>query len=499
MSQLRLNTPMNPLTQWSLIWPQLKQLNTDLPAVTCLTADSRCVEPGAVFFALQGVNQSGQRYLQDALQKGASLLVSEGDFAWAQVADNSWQLTLPNLKKHLGQVLALSAAKDLSRLNTTAITGTNGKSSVAHFLVQLRLSLGQKAVLVGTLGYGPLHDLEPATHTTPDLFRMHQLYQQWLEQGVEQVCLEASSHALDQGRLDGLPLTTGVLTNLTRDHLDYHQTLEAYAAAKRQLFTRPELKYRILNLDDPLLGQPLVAAASTAQTLTFSLTQPQADLYLSRFSYADTGFKGCLVWQQQQYDLNLPLLGRFNLSNVLAALGVLLAEGESLEKLLAAVAQLEPVPGRMELLNLAGPGPQVVVDYAHTPDALEQVLASLRPHTQGRIYCVFGCGGDRDPGKRALMAQAAAKGADCLVVTDDNPRYEDPALIRRQLLAAAPGALEIAEREKAILWALSKAGSDDLVLIAGKGHEDYQEVQGERLPFSDQQVVRGYLQEPCNS
>ncbi|SFC04494.1 UDP-N-acetylmuramoylalanyl-D-glutamate--2,6-diaminopimelate ligase [Marinospirillum celere] len=504
MSELKLSVRIQPLTCWSAIWPQLQGFSEKLPKIEHLTADSRRVKAGSVFFALQGVTQSGMDYLQVARDKGASLLVNQGPLALTRLQADTWQLTLPDLQKHLGQLLAVSTGRDYAALNTTAITGTNGKSSVAHFLAQLRQQLGQKVALVGTLGYGPLDALQPASHTTPDLLRMHQLYQDWMDQGIEQVCLEASSHALDQGRLDALPISTGVLTNLTRDHLDYHQTLEAYAAAKSRLFSRPELQTRVINLDDALLGEKLVASSSVAKTLTFSLKKPEADLFLAHYTYSDQGFEASLVWQQQSYVLHLPLLGRFNLANVLAALAVLLSEGHSLEQLLPALTQLQPVTGRMEQLRFPETAasrtlPRVVVDYAHTPDALEQALASLRPHTQGLLFCVFGCGGDRDQGKRPLMAKVAREGADRLVITDDNPRNEDPAQIRQQLLSEAPDAKEIADRKEALSWALTEAKAGDLVLIAGKGHEDYQEIAGQRLPFSDQEVARTLLQERLKS
>lgn len=498
MSLLQLPRAINPFTCWAPLWPELADVAPALPDVQRLVHDSRRVAPGDVFFALQGVSQSGKNYSNQALERGACLVVTEGEFCLEPLNAQAWQLSLPHLKAGLGELLAVSSAADYSSLRTTAITGTNGKSSVAHFLCQLRQLLGQRAALVGTLGYGELDRLEAASHTTPGLFRLHQLYLDWLAQGIEEVCLEASSHALDQGRLDGLPITTAVFTNLTRDHLDYHHTLEAYARAKSQLFIRPELQVRVVNLDDSL-GQQLAQPNPTPLTLSYSLNQPQADLNLTHYAFSEQGITAELNWQGQSHAFTLPLLGRFNLANLLAALGVLLAEGQSLVRLLPLIKQLQPVKGRMQLV-MANPNkasqelPSVVVDYAHTPDALQQALEALRLHARGRIYCVLGCGGNRDQGKRALMAKIAADGADQVIVTDDNPRHEDPAEIRQQLLQAAPGAKEIADRGEAIHWAIQQAQVGDWVLLAGKGHEDYQEVAGQRLAFEDQKVAQEALQ-----
>lgn len=497
MSRLTLPEAISPLRCWSVIWPQLTELSPTLNPVQRLVDDSRQIEPGDAFFALRGVQQSGQDYQDEALRRGASLLIKEGPLCLQAVSPSAWLLQLPDLQARLGELLTLSAKVDYSQLNTAAVTGTNGKSSVAHYLCQLRQLLGQKAVLVGTLGYGALDNLQPASHTTPDLLQLHQMYLNWLQQGVGYVCLEASSHALDQGRLDGLPLTTAIFTNLTRDHLDYHRSLEAYAQAKSLLFQRPEVSHHVINLDDPQ-GRKLLSQSRPAAKISYSLTDPGADLSLVQPSYSLQGVEAHMRWQGQLVPFSSPLLGHFNLANILAAVAVLLAEGEPLEKLLPLLAQVRPVKGRMQRLNLAAevdPSavPSVVVDYAHTPDALKQALYALRLHAQGRIFCVFGCGGNRDQGKRALMAQVAREAADSIIVTDDNPRDEDPAAIRQELLAAAPEAKEIAGRAEAIAWAIQEAQAGDWVLIAGKGHEDYQEIAGQRFAFDDQKVAEQAL------
>lgn len=495
MSELQLRQPIT-LSAWYSLWPDLQalatqQLASPLPEFSRLVHDSRKVRPGDVFFALSGTQQQGQAFIRSALQQGALLAICEGELRLEQQPDG-WVLHLPNLRSRLGDLLLKSSGLPLQQIRTQAVTGTNGKSSVAHYLTQAWQMLGQPCALVGTLGYGLLDQLQPATHTTPDLFRMHQLYADWLQLGIHRVALEASSHALEQGRLDGISIPCGIFTNLTRDHLDYHGTLEAYAAVKLRLFQRPESEVAVLNLDDPLTAGWL-EQCTASQRLTYSLHQQDADLFVQQVSYTATGIQAQLVYQQQSWPLQLNLLGAFNLANVLAVLAALLAEGQTIAALLPIMAQLQPVPGRMQRLEVSGSQPQVVVDYAHTPDALEQALKALRQHTSGRLWCVFGCGGNRDQGKRALMGEVAARLADRVVITDDNPRDESPALIRSQILAAAAGATEVADRALAIQQAVNNAAVGDVILLAGKGHETWQEVAGQRFAFDDVDQARQAL------
>ncbi len=505
MSLLKLSKAKQ-LLDWCVVWPELAELlNKHSLAVerfTRLVHDSRLVEKGDVFFALKGTQQKGLNFVEQAWQQGALLAIAEGELA-LEKHPLGWLLKLPDLASNLGYLLGVNTQAPLKEIQTQAITGTNGKSSVAHYLCQAWQLLGKRCALVGTLGNGELHQLQAATHTTPDLFQLHQLYADWAAQGIRQVALEASSHALDQGRLDGLFITSAVFTNLSRDHLDYHGSLEAYADAKQRLFLRPELTTAVLNLDDQL-GQEWLASfqtnssKTTQQLLAYSLKPASSVakkfkavtcLNVVQATYALSGIQAELTYQQQSWHLNLPLLGAFNLANGLAVMAALLAEGIAMPEVLNVMQQLKPVPGRMQ--RIASPVateylPQVVVDYAHTPDALEQALLALRQHCQGKLWCVFGCGGNRDTGKRFLMGEVAQRLADQVVITDDNPRNENPTKIRQAILSGAgAGALEVAGRQEAIQQVVGQAAADDWILVAGKGHENWQEVAGKRLPFDD--------------
>lgn len=509
MSLLTLNKAKQ-LTDWLVLWPELAELLKDealaIKKFTRLGKDSRLIEPDDVFFALTGTQQKGLDFVEQAWQKGALVVVTEGELALEKHPEGLL-LKLPYLTERLGQLVALNTGAPLQAIKTQAITGTNGKSSIAHYLCQAWQFLGDRCALVGTLGNGELGQLQTATHTTPDLFLLHQLYADWAADGIRKIALEASSHALDQGRLDGLFMTSAIFTNLSRDHLDYHGSLDAYANAKQQLFLRPELETAVLNLDDAVSCQWLANLQQRVnplkQLLGYSLKSSAANqkewqavtcLNVVKATYTLKGIKAELTYQQKNWHLNLPLLGAFNLANGLAVMAALLAENIAMPEVLKAMQQLKPVPGRMQRVVLAATTkqalPQAVVDYAHTPAALEQALLALRKHCQGKLWCVFGCGGDRDVGKRRLMGEVAERLADYVIVTDDNPRSESPAAIRQAILmSAGNGALEVADRQQAIQQAVNQAATDDWVLIAGKGHETWQEVAGERLHFNDAEQV----------
>lgn len=501
------------LSDWCALWPELTALiqHQSLAFIefSRLVHDSRLVEAGDVFFALTGSQQQGLTFVEQAWQQGALLAVTEGELALEEQT-NGWLLKLPDLRQRLGQLLALNTGAPLAKMRTQAVTGTNGKSSVAHYLCQAWQLLGKPSALVGTLGNGELHNLQPATHTTPDLFQLHQLYATWAAEGIYQVALEASSHALDQGRLDGLLMNSAIFTNLSRDHLDYHGSLEAYEEAKQQLFFRPEVEIAVLNWDDPIGRRWLAAleqlAVKPKQLFTYSLNATQPDsaenistttsLKVINATYTLQGIKAELAYQQQTWPLHLSLLGAFNLANGLAVMAALLAEGFAMPQLLEVMTQLKAVPGRMQLIRSPASQtlPQVVVDYAHTPDALEQALLALRQHCKGKLWCVFGCGGNRDTGKRVLMGEVAQCLADKIIITDDNPRNEDAAAIRQAILAGAGvNALEVAARQEAIYLAIQQAAADDWILIAGKGHENWQEILGQRLHFNDAEQAQNAL------
>lgn len=521
MSELTLPQPLTP-QHWLSFWapPGTPAPSGPWPHVARLVSDSRRVQPGDAFLGLSGVSQNGTDFFDQARAAGAVLLVSEGPSWQVDQYQGVLHVQLPLLSQRLGDWLAQLTGLASSHLNITAVTGTNGKSSVAHYLAQAWQSLGYNARVIGTLGRGRPDQLEPTTHTTPDLLTLHRWLAQWLAEGVTHVAMEASSHALDQGRLNGLPVRCGVLTQLSRDHLDYHGSMEAYGEAKARLFLRPELEVAVINQSDGL-GQSLLARlAPSVQALGYATAyrpnvegNDQADLSVDDAHFHDDGIRASVRYGQgpgaETGLLEAPLIGAFNLSNLLAVLGVLLSEGLGLPQALLAMSHLHPVTGRMQRLTRPG-APTVVVDYAHTPDALANALSAVRLHCPGQVWCVFGCGGDRDTGKRAEMGRVAMQHADQVIVTDDNPRSEAPEVIREMILAAClvePDAADghtgttqnvahchdVAPREAALAYAVQQAAPEDWVLVAGKGHEDYQEICGVRHHFSDIEQVQRLL------
>lgn len=471
-------------------------LNLSIPplpgdAPVRLVLDSRRVVPGDVFVAVPGQAVDGRRYLSEALQAGAVQVLYhlEADEALPDSAQGQPVLGLPFLRQRLGELgRRLYAVPDT--LELIGVTGTNGKSSVTHYVAELSSALGREAGIVGTLGTGRPGRLEDSGLTTPGPLMLQAALGEMAAGGIDRVAMEASSHALEQGRLDGCNVTAAVFTNLSRDHLDYHGSMAAYAAAKARLFRRSELTLAVINADDPLARLMLAGLPQGVRVLAVG-DDPAATLKVIDWQPTRTGQLALVATPEGERSLELPLMGRFNLDNVLLAVATLYGLGEPLDRLFSAAARLAPVPGRMQQVS-AGGVPTVIVDYAHTPGALENALGALREHLpgQGRLWCLFGCGGDRDRGKRALMGTAAEQHADRLVITDDNPRSEDPARIREQILAgvsadARQRTESIAGRSLAIARTLAQAGDADVVLIAGKGHEAYQEIDGVRHPFCD--------------
>ncbi|WP_192036602.1 UDP-N-acetylmuramoyl-L-alanyl-D-glutamate--2,6-diaminopimelate ligase [Halomonas sp. YLGW01] len=465
-----------------------------------LVLDSRRVQPGDVFIALPGVRVDGRAYIAQALDAGAALVLSHRDAETPALdeADDPRVLMLNGLRHCVGELgSALYQVPEDQEL--IGVTGTNGKSSVTHYLAALSEAIGRPCGLIGTLGSGRPGALTDSGLTTPGALALQARLGEMAAQGLDRVAMEVSSHALDQQRLEGCRVRAAVFTNLTRDHLDYHGGMAGYAAAKAKLFQRPELGLAVVNGDDPLArlmlaGLPKgvrVLATGEGEATTFRVLdwEPRPD-----------GQRALIASPDGEFALALTLMGRFNLDNVLLAMATLYGLGESLEDLSVAAGQLAPVPGRMQPLSQPG-RPAVVVDYAHTPDALDNALEALRAHLgkSGQLWCLFGCGGERDRGKRPLMAQAAAARADHLVITDDNPRGENAAAIREEILAGLePGERELAwcieGRREAIRACLAAAGPDDVVLIAGKGHETYQEIDGVRHAFSDVEEVERALE-----
>lgn len=453
-----------------------------------LTLDSRKVRPGDLFLAVAGSQTDGRAHIADAIAQGASAVAYEADGAPQLQDSEALLLPIRGLQAQLSAIAGRFYGEPSRALTMLGVTGTNGKTTVSHLLAQALGHLGESCAVVGTLGNGFLGRLGSSSHTTPDPISLQSVLAELKHAGATHVAMEVSSHGLEQKRLAAVDMDIAVLTNLTRDHLDYHGSMDAYARAKAELFAWPDLKTRVLNLDDEF-GAGLAATYANSNLKTYSIDNPQAHVHCREVEFGNQGVRATIATTQGEGLLRSKLLGRFNLSNLLAVVATLSGMGYALRDILTVLPELTPPAGRMQALAEAGK-PLVVVDYAHTPDALQQVLAALRLHVGagGRLHCVFGCGGGRDTGKRALMAAVAEAGADQLLITDDNPRNEDPAHIRAQILdglTSAANAAEYADRAAAIAAAVAGARPGDVVVIAGKGHEDYQEINGQRHAFSD--------------
>lgn len=475
-------------------WPGAAEQLRELVSGECvaLEQDSRRLAAGDVFMALPGVMGDGRDYLSAALAVGASAVLyhlDAGDF----LPQDSRVIGLRGLGAQLG-VLGRELFAVPDTLQLIGVTGTNGKSSVTHYIAALSEALGKPCGVIGTLGVGQIGMLVDSGQTTPGPLALQAALGGLAEQGVVRVAMEVSSHALDQSRLAGCRVQAGVFTNLSRDHLDYHPSMAAYAAAKAQLFKRDELELAVVNADDSLARLMLAGLPgderNRARVLACGQDAATTLRVLEWLPHAD-GQRALIATPDGERALELGLMGRFNLDNVLLAIATLYGFGEDLDALFDAAGELQAVPGRMQ--RLASPdGPSVVIDYAHTPDALDNALGALQGHLgeAATLWCLFGCGGDRDPGKRPLMGRVAEALADRLVISDDNPRSEDPAQIRGAIRAAlaAPDAdsvWEIGDRREAIARTVAAAGPGDIVLIAGKGHETYQEIAGVKHDLSD--------------
>jgi UDP-N-acetylmuramoyl-L-alanyl-D-glutamate--2,6-diaminopimelate ligase len=458
-----------------------------------LAADSRLVRPGYLFIAVPGTKLDGRKFAGDAVAAGAvAILTDEADaLALAPVERHRIAiLTDDNPQRRL----ALLAARFHGRQPRTiaAVTGTNGKTSVVHFTREIWTALGHPAASLGTLGLVHPAGRRPGTLTTPDPVALHRDLAALAGEGVEHVAIEASSHGLHQFRLDGLTVAAAAFTNLTRDHLDYHGDMARYRAAKERLFTallQPGGS-AVLNRDSPEFARLERLCRERGHVVIAYGVAPGADLRLVACEPRIASQALALEVFGRRYDLVLPLAGQFQAMNALAALGLVIATGGPPAKATEALSSLPEVPGRMQFVAELPGGGAIVVDYAHTPDALATVLAALRPHTRGRLVALFGCGGDRDPGKRPLMGEIAACLADRVYVTDDNPRTEPPATIRRAIMAAAPNAIEIGGRRRAIAAAIAEMAAGDLLVIAGKGHETGQIIGSEIHPFNDAVIAR---------
>lgn len=453
-----------------------------------LTLDSRKVRPGDLFFAVPGIGQDGRDYIGDAVARGAAAVVYEDADALPMHDSEAVLLPVRGLQAQLSAIAGRFYGEPSRTLDVVAVTGTNGKTSVTQLLAQASDLLGQRCGLIGTLGNGFYGSLTSGYYTTPDPLAVQATLANLKNKGAKVVAMEVSSHGLEQQRINAVDIDVAVFTNLTRDHLDYHGSMQAYAAAKARLFAWPGLRAAVINLDDEF-GRELAEREEYERLITYSIDDSRASIYCRNVRFSTSGIQAEVVTAHGEGNLQSHLLGRFNLSNLLAVIGALLGLGHSLAKALKVLGQLQGPAGRMQVLG-GQQQPVVVVDYAHTPDALEQVLTALRPHVTeaGRLLCLFGCGGERDPGKRTLMAAVAERLADQVVVTDDNPRGENPAAIRQQILSGFSEhakVTEVAGRGAAVAQIIAQAKQQDVIVLAGKGHEDYQEINQQRQHFSD--------------
>ncbi len=474
---------------------KLDKLIPGAPAleIAGITADSRKVKPGFLFAALKGVAKDGRDYIDGAIKAGAVAILTD---------DRPGEWSVPSVKAHEPRLaLAHAAAAFYPKQPATvaAVTGTNGKSSTVDFLRQIWASMGRPAASMGTLGAIGPSGVVDLGHTTPDPVAIHETLDKLAREGVQHVAMEASSHGLSQYRLHGVKLTAGAFTNLTQDHLDYHSDFNDYRQAKMKLFSEllPKGAPAVINADSPELDA-FEGAALKAGLKPFTVGWRGRDLRISEALPRGTGQDLVIQWGDEaanERKVHLPLIGEFQALNALCAAGIAMALGDDVNKVLDGLAVLKGVHGRLELVGQTASKAPVFVDYAHTPDGLNVLLRAARPHVRGKLIVVFGCGGDRDATKRPIMGDVARRLADEVIVTDDNPRSEEPAKIRAAIRKGAPDASEIGDRGAAILEGVRRLKAGDALLIAGKGHETGQIVKGVTIPFSDFDVARKALEE----
>ncbi|HZH43430.1 MAG TPA: UDP-N-acetylmuramoyl-L-alanyl-D-glutamate--2,6-diaminopimelate ligase [Lysobacter sp.] len=465
--------------------------------ITGLVQDSRAVRAGHAFVAIAGFGAHGLQFAAQAQQAGAAAVLFEPP-APPDLAVPAGAIAVPALRARLGELADRFHGRPTTRMDVVGVTGTNGKTSTVQLIAQAWTRMGRSCGTIGTLGAGLYGRVEPTGFTTPLVLPLHAMIADMHDAGADALAMEVSSHALDQGRVDGVHFDVAVFTNLTRDHLDYHGDMARYGEAKARLFAWPGLKAAVVNLDDTFGRELFNRLPAGVRAIGLSARgQAQAEVAASDIRPDVSGLAFTLAIGGERFALRSRLLGRFNVDNLLAVAGALHALGTPSTRIASVLAELEPVHGRMNRLGGDGVRPLVVIDYAHTPDALQQALSSLRAHAARQLVCVFGCGGERDRGKRPQMAAIAEQGADHVIVTDDNPRGEDGDAIVADIRAGfrAPERITVErDRRRAIELAIREAGPHDVVLIAGKGHEPYQEISGVRHPFDDTEAARAALE-----
>ena len=460
--------------------------------ISHLALDSRLVQPGDLFFALSGTHLDGRLFIQEAIQKGASAILTESNEFNLIWEDKIPIISIPDLKNQTGKLAAKFYDYPAKKMRMMGVTGTSGKTSCTQFIAAILHDLKISCGVIGTLGNGLYGNIEAGSLTTPDAITLQKTLAEFAKAGAKFTAMEVSSHSLDQGRVSGVEFDIGIFTNLSRDHLDYHETMEKYGEAKKRLFD--QANYAVINADDAF-GKKLLQTFNKRKNVFAYSSLNKADVYADRIQLDSSGIKANLVTPWGNANLVSTLVGEFNLNNLLAVISTLGLLDIPLSSIMQSIRELHPVAGRMQSLG-GGDKPWVVVDYAHKPDALEKVLIALRQQTQRKLYCVFGCGGDRDRGKRPMMAKIAEQYADQVIVTDDNPRFEDPAQIVEDILQGFTDTSRVIvqhDRAKAIFDSIQFAEAGDCVLIAGKGAETYQVVKDEKIPFSDVEKVREAL------
>ena len=465
--------------------------------VSAVCQDSRQIEKDALFMARSGLKFKGVDFIDEAVKKGAQVVLLDENEAEYCPECSVPVVFIPQLAEKMSLIAGRFYGEPSKALRMIGVTGTNGKTSCAHFLAQIMNGLGTKTAIIGTVGNGFISELKSATHTTPDAVGLQALLFDLKNQGAEAVVMEVSSHALDQGRVASIDFDCGLFTNLTRDHLDYHGTMQAYAESKTRLFTDFDLSSAIFNVDDPA-GLSL-SEDKGVRGNRVGVGRMRGEYRISAYRLGMQGIDAEMSTPCGALSFSCQVMGEFNLDNLLLVVAALLEQGYERKAVEKEVSCLVAVPGRMEVVSASVQDkelPVVIIDYAHTPDALEKVLQTLRSHTQGALWCVFGCGGDRDQGKREEMGKIADQLADHIILTNDNPRHESAekiiSMIKQGVSKHQPDI--VAERQDAIEKAIQQAGQSDLVLIAGKGHEDYQEVGDMRYPFSDLQVCHSIME-----
>ncbi|WP_299019138.1 UDP-N-acetylmuramoyl-L-alanyl-D-glutamate--2,6-diaminopimelate ligase [uncultured Photobacterium sp.] len=502
MSVLNLNNKVGALLS---PWIAAAALPAKLSAIELagMTLDSRLVRDGEMFVAVKGHAVDGRRFIPTAIEAGAAVVLAEAEgiaeHGEVTCQNGTYIVYLSDLGTLLSAIARRFYGSPDDQLKLVAVTGTNGKTTISQLLAQWAELLGYRAGVMGTTGNGLLQQLKPAVNTTGSAIEISQVLSGLVHDGADFAAMEVSSHGLVQSRVKALNFAASIFTNLSRDHLDYHGDMAAYAEAKKVLFTEHQAGVAVINADDPvgrdwLTTLPDAVAVSTDKTGLEAHQGPA--LWLEQVEYSTLGVTVSFdsSWGAGQF--TAPLVGSFNVMNLMLALATLLATGHPLARLLEMAPQLQAVIGRMEVFQKPDK-PMMVVDYAHTPDALEKALRALRVHCNGKLWCIFGCGGDRDSGKRPMMAEIAERLADQIILTDDNPRSESPALIVADMLAGLKQpeqAKVLHERHKACQWALTQAGADDIVLVAGKGHEDYQILADRTIHYSDRETVQALLE-----